>query len=169
MTSNRESVSAKIRLVLDTNVWLDWLVFDDIAIVPIREALAAKRVEILIDAACEAELERVLAYDLGPHTLDAAARGECIAECRRVARRVDAPLSEAQRARLPACRDADDQKFLEAAFAAGAQFLLTRDRALLELAHHEKAHPRALPFRVVTPEGFADDLLPRSLAKALPD
>ena len=131
-----------MRLVLDTNVWLDWLVFDDPAIVPIREAHAAERVEILIDAACEAELERALGYDLGKRVIDVAA---CLAECRRVAKRIESALLEAERARLPACRDPDDQKFLEATLAAGAEFLLTRDRALLKLA---------APFRILTPEGF---------------
>src|SRR5581483_3472526 len=117
-----DSVSARIRVVVDTNVWLDWLVFDDPAIAPIREARAANRVEICIDEACEAELVRVLAYDLGRCALDAAAQADCLAECRRLARRIDASMPEAERARLPACRDADDQKFLEAALAAGAAF-----------------------------------------------
>jgi putative PIN family toxin of toxin-antitoxin system len=144
-----ESASAKLRLVLDTNVWLDWLVFGDPSIAPIKAAVAAERAEVFIDAACEAELERVLAYDLGPRTPGAAARGACLAECRRVAHRIESPLPQAERARLPLCRDSDDQKFLEAALAARAEFLLTRDRALLELARHP------VPFRILTPEGFA--------------
>jgi putative PIN family toxin of toxin-antitoxin system len=147
-----ESVGAKLRLVLDTNVWLDWLVFDDPAIAPIKAAVAANRAEVFIDAACEAELERVLAYDLGKRTLDAAAQAACIAECRRVARRFDSPLPEAEHARLPACRDPEDQKFLEAALAARAEFLITKDNALLELARR-RAHPA--PFRILTPEAFA--------------
>ena len=134
------------RLVLDTNVWLDWLVFDDPSIAPIKAAVAADRAQVFIDAACEAELERALGYDLGKRTVDIAA---CIAECRRVARRIDSSAPEAERARLPACRDPDDQKFLEAALAAGAGFLVTKDRALLDLAR------RATPFRILTPEGFA--------------
>ena len=40
-----------MRLVLDTNVWLDWLVFDDPAIAPIKAAVEAKRVEVFIEAA----------------------------------------------------------------------------------------------------------------------
>src|SRR6266545_576184 len=72
-----------LRAVLDTNVWLDWLVFDDPSIAPIKAAVAAERAEVFIDAACEAELERALGYDLGKRAVDAAA---CIAECRRVAR-----------------------------------------------------------------------------------
>jgi len=138
------------RLVLDTNVWLDWLVFDDPAIAPLKAAVACGRAQVFIDADCEAELERVLGYDLGrTRTLDAAAQAACRAECRRVAQRIDAPFAQEQRVRLPACRDPDDQKFLEAALAAGAAFLLTKDRALLDLAGG------ALPFRIITPVGFA--------------
>jgi putative PIN family toxin of toxin-antitoxin system len=134
-----------LRLVLDTNVWLDWLVFDDPSIATIKAEVAANRAEVFIDAACEAELERALGYDLGKRAVDIAA---CIAECARVARRIESAMPEAERARLPACRDPDDQKFLEAALAARAGFLVTKDRALLDLAR------RAAPFRIVTPEGF---------------
>ncbi len=135
-----------MRLVLDTNVWLDWLVFGDPSIAPVKAAVAANRAEVFIDAACEAELERALGYDLGKRTVDIAA---CLALCRRVARRVDSAVPEAERAQLPACRDPDDQKFLEAALAAGAEFLVTKDRALLDLAR------RVARFRILTPEGFA--------------
>ena len=135
-----------MRLVLDTNVWLDWLVFDDPAIAPIRAAVEANRAEVFIDAACEAELERALGYDLGKkRTVDIPT---CLALCRRVAHRIASSAPEAERARLPACRDPDDQKFLEAALAAGAGFLVTKDRALLDLAR------RPLPFRILTPEFF---------------
>src|SRR6266704_3057802 len=81
--------------------------------------------------------------------VDAAA---CIAECRRVAHRIESPVPGAGRAKLPACCDPDDQKFLEAALAARAGFLITKDRALLELA------ARVAAFRILTPEGFAGAL-----------
>ena len=138
-----------MRLVLDTNVWLDWLVFDDPSVAPIKAAVAENRAEVFIDAACEAELERALGYDLGrKFTLAAEAQGACLALCRRVARRIDSPAAEEERALLPACRDPDDQKFLEAALAARAEFLVTKDRALLDLAQ------RVARFRILTPEGF---------------
>ncbi len=120
--------------------------FDDPSIAPIKAAVEANRAEVFIDAACEAELERALGYDLGKRTVDIAA---CLAECLRVARRIDSPVPEAERAGLPACRDPDDQKFLEAALAARAEFLVTKDRALLDLAR------RPLPFRILTPGGFS--------------
>jgi putative PIN family toxin of toxin-antitoxin system len=153
----------QVRLILDTNVWLDWLVFDDPSVGPIKAAVAANRAQIFIDAACAAELERALGYDLKKFSLDAEAQGACLAECRRVTRSIDPPVPEIARARLPACRDPDDQKFLEAALFAGAEFLVTKDKALLELAPragHRAGNSagkkrRALPFRIVTPEDFA--------------
>lgn len=137
---------AGVRAVLDTQVWLDWLVFDDPSAVPIREAQAAGRAEIVIDAACEAELVRVLAYDLGKYSLDADEQTRCIARCRSVSRRVPAGSS----AGLPRCRDADDQKFLELAASAGAQCLISKDQAVLELA------PRVTQFRILAPRDCAD-------------
>ena len=49
--------------------------------------------------------------------------------------------------RLPRCRDADDQKFLELAATAGADVLVTKDRELLRMK-------RGLPFRVLPPAEF---------------
>ena len=60
-------------------------------------------------------------------------------------------MPEPQRAGLPRCRDPDDQKFLEAALAAHADYLITKDRALLYFARRRS---RPLPFRIVTPASF---------------
>jgi putative PIN family toxin of toxin-antitoxin system len=133
-------------LVLDTQIWLDWLVFDDASVARLREAHAAKRVDIVIDAACEAELVRVLGYDLGKFTLEPEEQTQCIARLRSIARRV-APRAAAA---LPRCRDADDQKFLELAAAAGARYLVSKDQALLELA------PRVSLFRIAAPGDLGD-------------
>ena len=132
-----------LRLVLDTNVWLDLLVFNDPGVRAIRAAVDEGRAEIFIDAACEAELERVLAYDFGRHRIPPAA----LAQCRGLCKRFGTVLSEADRARLPRCTDADDQKFIEAAAAAGAHILVTKDLALLGM--------RRLPFRVLAPDACA--------------
>ena len=132
----------KMRLVIDTQVWLDWLVFDDPSVAPLRAEIAAGRAEVLIDDACLAELERVLAYPL-KRKVDAAA---CLAQCL-------ASVTRAQTRRmehLPACRDPDDQKFLELAAAVRADCLVTRDRELLRLSR------RCAPwFRIVPPGAFA--------------
>src|SRR6185295_2216423 len=135
------------RLVLDTHVWLDWLVFDDPGIVRIRNAVGTGRAEAYIDAVCEEELVRVLARGFAKRALDARAQAEALAACRRLAKRIDSAAPEAARAGLPRCGDPDDQKFLEAALAANAQFLITKDRKLLALARK-----RGVPFRIVRPE-----------------
>lgn len=136
------------RLVLDTNVWLDWLVFGDPSVARLKSAVAGRRARIFISRFCTEELARVLAYDLGKHSLDAAAQAACLAECRRIAR----PLPNGKPvdfAGLPRCADPADQIFLEAALAARADFLVTKDRALLDLGR------RPLPFRIVTPDAAA--------------
>jgi putative PIN family toxin of toxin-antitoxin system len=141
--------AGKPRLVLDTHVWLDWLVFQDPGILKIRNAVGTGRVEVYIDAVCEEELARILARGFAKRTFDATAQAECLASCRRLARRIDTAAPEAAKAGLPRCGDPDDQKFLEAALAANAQFLVTKDRKLLALARK-----RGLPFRIVTPKEF---------------
>jgi putative PIN family toxin of toxin-antitoxin system len=142
-------LGAPIRLVLDTHVWLDWLVFEDPGIVAIRDAVVTQRAEVYVDAACEEELARVLARGVGKRTLDAEIQTACMNECRRLAKRIEAPASDAARAALPRCGDPDDQKFLEAALAAGADCLVTKDRKLLALARKS-----GVPFRIVTPGEF---------------
>jgi putative PIN family toxin of toxin-antitoxin system len=137
------------RLILDTHVWLDWLVFDDPSIVRIRNAVGTGRVEAYIDAVCEEELVRVMARGFAKRTLDAQAQAEALATCRRLAKRIDSAAPSDARAGLPRCGDPDDQKFLEAALAANAQFLLTKDRKLLDLARKP-----GLPFRIIRPEEF---------------
>ena len=135
-----------MRLVLDTNIWLDWLVFKDSSLLYLKKSVAEGKAVIVIDAACEAELERVLAYDLARHTLDAAGQAAALAECRRIAKRIDAQLTEAERKLLPRCVDPDDQKFLELALAAQAAFLISKDHKLLELAR------RTRQFRILVPK-----------------
>jgi putative PIN family toxin of toxin-antitoxin system len=136
-----------LKLILDTNVWLDWLLFDDPSVAALKAAVAEGRAEIFIDGAGEAELVRVLAYDLGKHSIDAEKQATCLAECLSIAKRFDEVLAF-DRAALPRCADPDDQVFLEAAAAARADYLVTKDRELLELGR------RKLPFQVVSPSSL---------------
>ncbi|HKU70835.1 MAG TPA: putative toxin-antitoxin system toxin component, PIN family [Burkholderiales bacterium] len=146
-----------LRLVLDTNVWLDWLVFDDPSIAPLKKAVAEKRAEVIVDEAAVEELTRVLAYSFGARTLSAQAQAAAIAECLRIARKDERGTMKDDLPSLPRCSDPDDQKFLELALACGAICLVTRDDALLQLA---RGRARALPFRIVTPQACAGVLEP---------
>ena len=142
-----------MRLVLDTNVWLDWLVFDDPGVAPVKAAVQAGRATVCMNGACEEELVRVLAYPRARTTLDGDVQAQKLAACRRIARYVDDHLpAPTPAAALPRCRDADDQKFLELARDCAADALVTKDRALLELARRTM---HAIGCRIVTPRQFA--------------
>jgi uncharacterized protein len=130
-----------LRLVLDTQIWLDWLVFDDPGVRRLRNAVHLGRATIVIDAACDAELERVLAYDLGKHSISKEAQLAALEQARRLAQRVEVPSGQ----RLPQCKDPDDQKFIELAAATNADMLVTKDRELLRMQ-------KRVPFQIAPPE-----------------
>lgn len=132
-----------MRLVLDSNIWLDWLVFADPGTARIRAAVEAGDAEVFIDNACEAELRRVLGYPFRKKILEPAQQEACIAQCLAMCRRIEKTSASSK---LPKCKDPDDQKFLAAALAADADYLVTKDVDLLELSR------RDLPFRIVKPD-----------------
>jgi putative PIN family toxin of toxin-antitoxin system len=127
-------------LVLDTNVVLDLLHFDDAVARPLRQALEDGRVRCVVSDTTFDEWHRVLAYpEFG---LDAARQATLLQGYRALAECVPVDSANA----LPRCSDPDDQKFLELAAASGAQGLVSKDRALLKLRR------RCAPlFRVMTP------------------
>ena len=135
-------------MVLETNVWLDWLVFDDPAMAILKQAHRDGRVNIAMDSACLQELKAVLAYpEFG---LDDAQRKKHLAEVDRcVVRRDFQPA--ACSATLPRCSDPNDQKFLALALDASADWLITKDKALLKLNRRLKV----AGFRVGSPSEWS--------------
>jgi putative PIN family toxin of toxin-antitoxin system len=114
-------------IVLDTNIVLDLLVFDDPAAQPLKQALGAGTLTWLATRAMRDELARVLAYPkimarLAYYQLDAA---QVLAQFDCQARMVDAPTKVGV-----TCRDPDDQKFIDLAVAYKTT-LLSKDRAVL--------------------------------------
>jgi putative PIN family toxin of toxin-antitoxin system len=149
-----------LRLVLDTNVWLDWLVFYDPAVVRLRHVVADGAALIFMDEPCRAELERVLGYTLRNRKVPLTPEEQAAALARALGAStlLDSPARSAST--LPACRDPDDQKFLELAAAAPAHVLLTRDKELLRLRRRRSP---ALPFRILTPT----ELVPEDTSAAI--
>ncbi|MGI4982547.1 MAG: putative toxin-antitoxin system toxin component, PIN family [Janthinobacterium lividum] len=162
--------AAAPRVVLDSNVWIDILVFDDPDSRPIRAALEAGALAAVIDPACLYELDRVLDYpQFARFALDKTAT---LATVARLTRLLDAPppaddvaannvATDANPARpmpvLPRCSDRDDQKFLELAARGGAHWLVTKDKALLKLA---RRFTRDFACRIDRPAGFVNAALP---------
>jgi putative PIN family toxin of toxin-antitoxin system len=135
------------RLVLDTNVVLDCFGFEDPESRTIVECLEARRALLLSCAPLRMELERVLRYPGLP--FDAGVRSRVLARYDALAVTIDAPAPGFP---VPRCRDEDDQKFLEAARDGAADFLITKDKALLRLARGKVPRGR---FSIVTPSGFS--------------
>ena len=144
-----------VRLVLDTNVWLDWLVFADAGITPIKDAVARGAATIFISVACELELMRVFGYPLSGRALTVEAQSAALAQCRVLARAVEDYAEPHIIDALPKCEDPGDQMFLELARDCRADALITKDRDLLALATRKV---RPLPFRILTPREFAHDV-----------
>jgi putative PIN family toxin of toxin-antitoxin system len=119
-----------VRLVIDTNVALDLLVFDDPASAALAAALAAGELQWIATAAMRDELERVLGYPLIAARLAAGGReaAQVLADFDRRSLRIDAVPPRAR----PVCSDPDDQIFIDLAVAEGAR-LVSKDRAVLSM------------------------------------
>ncbi len=116
-------------LVLDTNVALDLLVFDDPAVRPLVGALEAGDVTAWADAATLGELKYVLAYP--SFALAPEAQAAAYARYLRLVRVVEDPAPPPA---LPRCRDRADQKFLELAARVRATWLVSKDKRVLSMA-----------------------------------
>lgn len=115
-----------LRIVLDTNAVLDWLVFDDPLARAWSQATVAGVVEWVVTDSIYAEWRRVLEYD-------AVRRHRPAPSALEAWHRHARPCREPVRCALR-CADPDDQVFIDLAVAEGARWLLTKDRALLALA-----------------------------------
>ena len=119
-------------VVLDTNVLLDLWLFDDPSVRSLREGIEAGTLRPLRTTETDAEFVEVL--QRARFGLGESARATVLerwAACSEPSANVaPAPL---------VCSDPDDQKFLDVAFSGGADLLLTRDKALLQLARRAEA------------------------------
>ncbi len=126
-------------LVLDTNIVLDVLVFDDPAARPVRDGLQAATLQWIATQAMRDELQRVLAYpQIVPRLVYYGLTADgVLSQFDRFARIVDAaPKADVT------CKDADDQKFIDLAVARGA-LLLSKDAAVLSMARRMAARGAA--------------------------
>ena len=128
--------SAPIKLVLDTNVVIDWLVFDDPFMDPLRHGVRDERLVVLTHPPAIDELERVLAYP--QLKLDVARQREIFS--RYHAQTTSAKMPEDFSPKnlmlpggFPRCRDRDDEPFLALAYHTRADVLASRDNAVFGL------------------------------------
>ena len=125
-----------IRLVLDTNVVVDWLVFDDPFMLPLRAGVLNGRIAVLTHEPAITELCRVLGYK--PLKLDAWRQEEIFKHYLGQTTVFNMPADFSLKHLMlpggfPRCRDRDDEHFLALAYHANADALVSRDNAVYGL------------------------------------
>jgi uncharacterized protein len=116
-------------VVVDTNVWLSaWLAAHGVAAQALRRAL--NHGVIAFSPATFAELESRVWRPKFDRYFSPTQRHRLLRDARALAHWVS---PDAEAAQLVACRDPDDDAFLQVAWAAQAQWLLTGDADLLVL------------------------------------
>jgi uncharacterized protein len=125
-----------LKLVLDTNMALDWLLFRTPKLEPFRTAVTVGAVHLVTHDFAIEELRRVLTYPL----LKASPQQQHEALTQYIASTRVPVLPERFNVTqlllpdgFPRCSDGDDQPFLALCLHASADALVTQDKALLKL------------------------------------
>lgn len=125
-------------VVVDTNVVLDCLLFQDAACAGLSGMLLAGQLNWHATAAMRSELANVLPRQQFQRWSP---------DCEHILSRFDLltraclqPPCVANPTVKLRCQDPDDQKFIDLAVAVGARWLFSKDRALLALARPARAH-----------------------------
>jgi predicted nucleic acid-binding protein len=134
--------------VVDTNVWLDLYFFGDPDARALAGALESPRWAAVRCAQTDAELAAVLQRPrFGSNAGERARLADSLRRWQLEAACVSLrPQGDCR------CRDPDDQKFLDLAFAARAAALLTKDKALLSV----RRRAARLGLAILTPRQFGD-------------
>ena len=128
---------ARLKLILDTNIVLDWLVFRDTSVAELQPALDRGHIELLTHPPALDELRRVLAYAQFKLAMDR--QQELFSQYRSHTRLVNLPDglhldNLGLPLGFPRCRDRDDQHFLALAYHQRVDALVSKDAAILELS-----------------------------------
>lgn len=120
--------------VLDTNVWLDWLVFSHDAVPMLQALQAAGEIDIIYTAEMLEELADVLSR--AQFKLSSEQQVTALSCMRAAAREVPAktPMCSVR------CADKDDQVFIDTALTYQVSWLLSKDNHLLSLRGRAAKH-----------------------------
>lgn len=135
-------------VILDTNVVMDILVFEDPSVAPIRDAIRDQRLIPLLHPETFAELVDVLARPMFGLT-EEAVEAKALAwhtQCRFISGEL--PVNTY-------CKDQEDDKFFQFALLARCPFLVTKDKLVLKARKRAKRDGIA----VLTVDGFVKEEL----------
>lgn len=139
-------------LVLDSNIWVDILVFNDLLTRPIRTAMVNRKISVWVNMSCYEELIRVLSYPQFHYEKNE--QEKLLLWVRAYTYLFRNSYSVYEESNLPICKDSDDQKFIQLVYHCPAQFLLTKDKALLTLSRYMQ---QKFGIAVLTPENFCSN------------
>lgn len=146
MTSS-ETNSLIPTAIFDTNICLDFFVFHDPVSCLVLEHIKAGKLYAVTRNDCREEWLRVLDYP--QLSIEESAKKQAIEDFDRFIHVIEPEKKDKHL--LPVCTDRDDQKFLEIAYDAGAQFLFSKDKAVLKLA---KRNIKRGLFQILTPASW---------------
>lgn len=126
-----------MRLVLDTNIVLDWLLFADRRLSELQRAWDEQRLELITHSPALQELRRVLTYP--QFRLSEGEQQTILASYESRVRVMPLPDGLTMQnlgmpAGFPRCKDCDDDHFLALAYHHHADAVVSKDRAVLDLA-----------------------------------
>ena len=146
--------------VLDTNTVLDMFLFEDAGAAALAKAVSTGQVRWIGTARMREELAGVLQRP----RMGRWAPPERAAAVMAVVDRCMAVVPAPPASDAPRCRDAADQVFIDLAWASEAEWLLTRDKALLALARSA----RSRGVKICTPVHWAAGPLRGSAQASFP-
>ena len=123
-------------IVVDTQVVMDWLVFNDPRVQVLAASLKSGSLRWLVAPAMRDEIRHVLGRGVAARYSPDMALIEAHFDAH------SEPIDAGEPSPRLVCRDPDDQKFIDLALARNARWLISRDKALLALA--KRAKPRGL-------------------------
>ena len=157
-----------MRLVLDTNVVIDWLVFDDPFLATFRAQVLSGQVTVMTHPPALEELRRVLGYR--ELKLDEARRASVLERYESQTKPATRAFAEGEGLQpslpkqFPRCRDPDDNHFLALAFHSKADALVSRDNEVLVLARRA----RKFGFEILNVPQMAEAVARRAANAAAP-
>lgn len=119
--------------ILDTNIWLDWLVFQNDTLDELKAAWRNQSFEIIYTDEMLEEWMDVIGR--AQFKLSTEQQTQKTADLEAIARRVETlgkPLNPI------ACKDKDDQIFIDTALMYGAVWLISKDKHLLMLKNRAR-------------------------------
>jgi uncharacterized protein len=144
-----------VKLVLDTNVVMDWLVFEHASLNCLRNALHSGQVTLITHVTATEELRRVLNYPV--FKLDVTRQKDVFERYQAQTSPSDLPAEITELPTgFPRCRDPDDDPFIALAWHARADALVSKDRAVLKVARK----CRKFGFRILSVPQLNEALTP---------